>query len=235
MMKPDPLIVLGQDVPADTGLVVATASSTSSSNSPKRARRKSTAVRRLEIVQAAVKLFALHGYHGTSVQDICDAAAIGKGSFYHHIHSKEEVLFEIHNIFADPIIALAEELARDDKPAPAMLSDLGRALLRLVTDYNDYVTVFYREFYVLTGRYKDAIIDKRKRFEALVRDMLRRGADEGTLKEVDNVFVNGYLGMLNYSYVWYHPGGRLTPEQVADVFLDALLSGISKAPHQRAG
>src|SRR5262249_19828339 len=51
--------------------------------------------RREQIFQAAIDLFAAKGYHATSMQDIADALGIQRVSLYHHIESKEDLLFEI--------------------------------------------------------------------------------------------------------------------------------------------
>jgi TetR/AcrR family transcriptional repressor of nem operon len=42
-----------------------------------------------EIVQAALDQFHTHGFNGTGVKDITDAAGVPKGSFYNHFDSKE--------------------------------------------------------------------------------------------------------------------------------------------------
>ena len=34
--------------------------------------------------------------------------------------------------------------------------------------------------------------------------------------------------MLNYTYLWFEPGGALTPEELADEYLDTLLRGIRR-------
>ena len=46
---------------------------------------------RSDILQAAIRLFSLHGYFQTSTSDILEAANISKGAFYHHFKSKEEL------------------------------------------------------------------------------------------------------------------------------------------------
>lgn len=49
----------------------------------------------LEIALAAVKLFEQKGYRATSVQDIADEVGLQKGSLYHYIQSKEDLLLQI--------------------------------------------------------------------------------------------------------------------------------------------
>jgi len=48
---------------------------------------------REEIIAAAAKVFQTKGYHAATVQDIADAVGILKGSLYHYIKMKEDLLF----------------------------------------------------------------------------------------------------------------------------------------------
>jgi len=43
------------------------------------------------IVEAALEKFHTHGFNGTGVKDITDAAGVPKGSFYNHFDSKESL------------------------------------------------------------------------------------------------------------------------------------------------
>ena len=46
---------------------------------------------RAHILQAALSLFSKNGYDATSVAEICRAAGVSKGAFYHHFASKQTV------------------------------------------------------------------------------------------------------------------------------------------------
>jgi iron-sulfur cluster repair protein YtfE (RIC family) len=46
-----------------------------------------------EIIAAAAKVFRTKGYHAATVQDIADEVGILKGSLYHHVKSKEDLLY----------------------------------------------------------------------------------------------------------------------------------------------
>lgn len=48
---------------------------------------------RSRVLQAAVVAFSRHGYHEVTVDDVCRAAGIAKGSFYRHFTSKEDLFF----------------------------------------------------------------------------------------------------------------------------------------------
>jgi len=50
---------------------------------------------RLEIMQAALGLFAAQGYHGTSMRQIAERAGIALGGIYNHFGSKEDIFTAI--------------------------------------------------------------------------------------------------------------------------------------------
>jgi TetR/AcrR family transcriptional regulator, transcriptional repressor for nem operon len=46
---------------------------------------------RTKLLDAALKVIRAKGYSATTVDDICAASGVGKGSFFHHFKSKEEL------------------------------------------------------------------------------------------------------------------------------------------------
>ena len=46
---------------------------------------------RSKLLDAAVTLIRTKGYSATSVQDLCDAAGVTKGAFFHHFKSKDDL------------------------------------------------------------------------------------------------------------------------------------------------
>ena len=49
--------------------------------------------RHQELRRAAVRLFREKGYHATSMQDLAEAMELNRGSLYHYIESKEDLLW----------------------------------------------------------------------------------------------------------------------------------------------
>ena len=47
------------------------------------------------ILDAAMRLMHVHGYHQTSLDDVLRESGVGKGNFYYHFRSKEELGFAI--------------------------------------------------------------------------------------------------------------------------------------------
>ncbi|MGD8779967.1 MAG: TetR/AcrR family transcriptional regulator [Ignavibacteria bacterium] len=50
---------------------------------------------RAKILESALELFALRGFHGTSMQEIAKKAGVSKGLAYNYFKSKEEILKDI--------------------------------------------------------------------------------------------------------------------------------------------
>lgn len=74
---------------------------------------KSAPVRRDEILDAAQRLFARHGYDGTSVSQIINEICVSKGGFYHHFQSKEDLVEALACRYAQQTAALADEIISD--------------------------------------------------------------------------------------------------------------------------
>lgn len=49
-------------------------------------------VKRQHLVDTAIELFSAHGFHGTGIDRIAEAAQVSKKTMYHHFRSKEELI-----------------------------------------------------------------------------------------------------------------------------------------------
>lgn len=74
---------------------------------------KDPEVRRQEILDAAISVFAEKGYARSTVDDIRDRAGIAKGTFYYYFASKDEVMRAIVEYLVDAAVARAEAAAAD--------------------------------------------------------------------------------------------------------------------------
>ncbi len=62
-------------------------------------------VRRAQILEAALRCFAEHGYHEASMDDLVRASGLSKGSLYWHFDSKQDVLLALFDAFCDEIFS----------------------------------------------------------------------------------------------------------------------------------
>jgi AcrR family transcriptional regulator len=182
------------------------------------------ATRREELTRTAARLFAERGYNGTSLGDLAAALGMSKPSLYHHIASKEDLLWEVAWEGAEAFHARLDALP--DGPAVERIRFALRAHLAIVSEQLDVATVFVREWRYLTGERRELFVAERRRYEERIRDLFRTGVDRGELRTDLDVSTAArlFLSASNWAYTWLEPG-RDTDE-LADRFVAALLDGM---------
>ena len=94
---------------------------------PKR-RRSATRARLLE---GALDVFAERGFHGASVEDICERAGFTRGAFYSNFGSKDELVLALFQATTDRLLEQIAALLPDLANQPGSLLD---AVLGLLDD-----------------------------------------------------------------------------------------------------
>lgn len=179
------------------------------------------------IVDTSAGLFAQRGYHATGLTELCEANGLGKGTLYHYIGSKEDLLAAIHDRVMDEVMAGADRVASAGGSPSAQLSSLGDELLDVIHRYPDHVWVFLHEFPALTGERAERFRVRRREYERRVETVLRAGIESGEFRDVDpRLTALAWLGMHNYTYLWLRPGGPLTARDVAKPFADLFIRGV---------
>lgn len=177
-------------------------------------------------MRGAAKLFARRGYDATGVAEIGKAVGLGRGALYHHIGSKEQLLFEIGVTHVEEMIAFGEAILAIDVPPEEKVRQLSRRLMRTIADNLPELTVYFADHRALTGKRRTSAIAARDRFEEIWQRLLRQGYEAGVFKSADPLAVKGILGTFNYSYLWLQPNGEKSPEEIADFFSEMLLEGL---------
>lgn len=62
------------------------------------------------IVEQAIALFQKHGYHETTINQICAACHITKGTFYYHFDSKHAIIFKYYEFLFQNLVNQMPEL-----------------------------------------------------------------------------------------------------------------------------
>jgi TetR/AcrR family transcriptional regulator, cholesterol catabolism regulator len=180
------------------------------------------------ILAAGTELFLRNGYHGTGVQELSDAVGMGRGALYYHIGNKEQLLFEISMLLLQQATDAAAPAATSTESPDVKLGELARALLVHQSTYGEAWTVVLSEARFLSDEHRLEVIAARDSYEAIWMQVLKDGAAAGLWREVDGVDIRGILGMLNWSNRWMQPGGALTPEEIADRYVDLIVHGLGK-------
>ncbi|MBI4789369.1 MAG: TetR/AcrR family transcriptional regulator [Chloroflexi bacterium] len=182
-----------------------------------------------KIFAEAVRIFKQKGYHAASMQDLADAVGLQKGSLYHYISSKEELLYKIFERSTGAQTQRLQEIIASDDPPIEKLRCAIQAHIIALCEHLDLYTVYLTERRMLTGRTQDKVRKEAERHARLLEEIIQEGITRRDFRAIDGkIAAHAILGMCNWLYQWYSPDGRLTPQAIAEIFADLAISGLSK-------
>ena len=187
--------------------------------------------RRREIDQVASELFHASGYAATSVRDIAKALEIQAASMYAHVASKEDVLWSIVDGAATAFERAADAAEADPADPIDRLAALVEAHVEVVTADPERSSVFITEWRHLGGDRRDRIAARRDGYEARFRRAIDDGIAVGAFRSTDAALAATYiLTALNGIASWFRPDGRLSPDRIADHYVELSLGSLTEAP-----
>lgn len=182
-----------------------------------------------KIFAEAVRMFRQKGYHAASMQNIADAVGLQKGSLYHYISSKEELLFKIFERSTGALTQQLEEIIASKNPPAAKLCRAIQAHLAALCEQLDIYSVYLSERRALSGRYHTKVRAEGEKHARLLERILQQGIDRKDFHAMDTQMVAlAILGMCNWLYQWYSPDGRLSPKGIAVIFSELVVDGLAR-------
>lgn len=153
-------------------------------SSNRRSRRLAPAVRREQIVEAALEVFARKGIQGATVDDIGARAGVSKGLVYLYYKSKDALMESVLRRLFEMDLARSRALLMQPTSASARLMDYARSFAEGVPRYRAWLPLFH-EYYALLGRNRKlrAITAAYYREqEGLLATLLRQGAQAAEMR-----------------------------------------------------
>lgn len=196
---------------------------------PKLRKAREVGARFEDVVDTAAELFSKKGYAGTSVQDVADALGMNKGSLYHYINTKEDLLYAViqeahHYTASRGYEALSLDGDAFDKLQFIIDKHLRGADARLAK-----VRVFYREAAALSPGRLSEVISDRDTYEHSLRKIIIAGQTEGSFApHLDPTLTSiAILAQLNSVQQWFRPDGPRTLDEVIDIFVDLIFRSVA--------
>lgn len=187
-----------------------------------------------EVVAAAAKVFYEHGYAGATVQGIADELGILKGSLYHYIDTKEDLLFRLfEQVHAEVEEILDEVLAVEGITSLERIRLYVRRQIVHNLGHLEPIAIYYHELDRLSPERRRAVIGWRRRHDRFLRDLIRQAREEGYADPDHDpaLLANNVFATIIWPYRWFRVGGDDTPESIADACADFVVRGIvGKAP-----
>lgn len=194
-------------------------------------RAPSHAVRRLEILDTAARVFNRDGLTNTSLDEVAKQLGTSKASLYYYVKNKEDLIFQCYLRACEMGFAHLQRAARD-----------GQTGLERVDLYIRYQTLpgnppaaVLSEVGFLSEEHQSAILRASRANDELLRGFIREGIDDGSIAPGDVTLTNfALMGTFAWISVWRRDGrGRATEAEVARVFLDFFVNGLRPAEAPR--
>jgi AcrR family transcriptional regulator len=189
-------------------------------------------ITRERIIAQAAPIFNMHGFDGSSMQDVMEAAGLEKGGLYRHFASKEELAVEAFRYsLAGSVRLRTEKLDRSHGVIAQLLSIVQRfvdapssikggcPLMNTAIDADDGNAV-------LRGMARKGFADWRERIGAVVREGLESG--EIRRKTDPRRIANTMIATLEGALMLSRMEGTKLPLEDAQASLEILIEGIGK-------
>ncbi len=188
-------------------------------------------VRWEEILGVAARLFREKGYMATTMDDIAGELFITKPALYYYIKTKHDLLYEICETAINRLMEPVAEIRNGGGGPERRLHDLVTWHVSMFSTNGDIINVYLADEGELPPEKREYIRGRSREFEAVYRGLVSELIDEGTFRDVDvPMTVRAISGMCNWLSSWYRADGAMTADEIADMFLDLIMSGLKKKP-----
>ena len=162
------------------------------------------------------------------MQDIADACGLTKAGLYHHVATKEALLIAIMeygmDLFEEVVLARVEHI-RD--PLERLKRTMACNIDLVTQDASKEVTIILHEHQTLTGAAEKKINARKKRYVRFLEDAFEQAMAAGQIRKIEPTIASfSLLGTVLWTYKWYRPDGRITPQQLSDGMFDLFFEGL---------
>lgn len=186
---------------------------------PDRRQRRSAEIRE-RLFRAALALFTKKGFAETTVEDITEAADVGKGTFFNYFPSKDHILIAFGEMQLGKLEAAVTEARRTNEPIPQFLRSLVDRMTQEPTRNPEIIRAILQA-YLSTTPVREVMLDLQKRVQAIHTELVRLGQQQGEIRrdlppeEIAYVFRQTIFGTL---LIWSLYGDATLHARVESAF-----------------
>jgi AcrR family transcriptional regulator len=181
------------------------------------------------IKTVSIDLFFKKGYFASSISDIAGGSGIQKASIYYHYASKEDLLFCILKSTMDDLTTTLKQRLAGTKGIEQRMRAAVRSHVSFHLERQKENFIANAELRGLTAEHYRSIVKKRDEYESIFQELIRQGTLEGVFADVDvKILSYAILTLCTAGATWYNPSGRLTVNQIADIYENFIISGLKQ-------
>ena len=180
------------------------------------------------IRKAAAGLIASKGYAAVSMREIARAVGVQAGALYNYYPDKQSILLDLMQGHMEAALAGWEAAVPQSATPTEQLEAFVRFHIRFHVNRPEDLFIAYMELRNLTPENFVVIEALRNRYEGIIEEILKQGETEGLFQIPDSkVAAMAMIAMLTGVSNWYREGGRLSREEVEDVYWEMTRRTVS--------
>lgn len=182
-----------------------------------------------EICRIAARVFYEKGYDGASMQEIATAVGLTKAGLYHHIGSKDHLLYEIMNYGMDILQETVLDKVKDiTDPREKLRQTIIGHIDLIVRARDQEITVILHENRSLKGALHKKINARKREYIHYLEDLISKvQAQKGGKSLLEpRTAAFALLGIINWLYQWYQPEGPVKQTELAQAYADFFFRGL---------
>jgi AcrR family transcriptional regulator len=178
------------------------------------------------ILRNAAKAFMENGYYKTSLDDIARMLNVTKPTLYYYIKNKEDILVKCEEIACFRINELLDQIIEQSGNGFQKLYQFVQGYINIVTD--DIIRCHVRHRGQMEEEsLKLKSIQNHKDIEARVREIIRIGISEGSIRDCNSTILAILLfDSLNGISSWYKSDGHVKADELTEEVLALFTHGV---------
>ena len=145
--------------------------------------------RRRQLIAAATKIFIEKGYHQTSIRDLAKATSFSMGNLYDYIRTKEDILYLVHQDMIHHVYRTLFDIQEDEfEIRSGELAAIIRNALEKTYNFQEEITLLYRESGSLSKEMLQSILDQETRYITMLKRLLDEANKKGLARIEDTYF-----------------------------------------------
>ncbi|MEX3014651.1 TetR/AcrR family transcriptional regulator [Gymnodinialimonas hymeniacidonis] len=177
-----------------------------------------------KVRDAALRLFARHGFAAVSMRQIAREVGVQAGALYLYTPDKQTLLFELMRDHLEDLLA---DWQAPEGGAAAQLEHFARHHIAYHLDRPDLVFIAYMELRNLSPENFAMIEGLRGDYEDRLEAILQAGVAEGAFDVPDTKLATmAVISMLTGVTTWFRDGGRLSRGDVENIYWDMVRKAV---------
>ena len=142
---------------------------------------------RSRIIAVAIELFSRDGIENVTVEQIAEAADIGKGTVYNYFETKEDIVVAFMVELERRVQARVQRLTATTGSLDSILAEFVRQQFRLKKRYHTFVRVFLGQMFLHTDSFLPYMSEMQKAIDPPMDELFRALQQRGLLRKDVNV------------------------------------------------